>query len=71
MCGCSYVAPATAADASEFQLGPGDILIAMTGYIGDVARVRATDLPCVLNQRVGKFSILDAHRLDADYLSAS
>lgn len=68
MSGCSHVAAATAADASEFQLRVGDILIAMTGYVGDVARVRSTDLPCVLNQRVGRFSILDPVRLDDDYL---
>ena len=68
MSGCSYVDESTAAEAGEFQLTTGDILIAMTGYIGDVARVRRTDLPCVLNQRVGKFSVRDAKRLDADFL---
>jgi type I restriction enzyme S subunit len=68
MSGCSFVAESTAAESGEFQLTTGDILIAMTGYIGDVARVRKTDLPCVLNQRVGKFSVRDKNRLDADYL---
>jgi type I restriction enzyme S subunit len=68
MSGCSYVEKSTASEASEFQLKTGDILIAMTGYIGDVARVRKTDLPCVLNQRVGKFSVRDTQRLDADFL---
>ena len=68
MSGCSFVTEATAAEAVDFQLSSGDILIAMTGYIGDVARVRKTDLPCVLNQRVGKFSVRDKSRLDPDYL---
>jgi type I restriction enzyme S subunit len=68
MSGCSYVDESTAAKAGEFQLTNRDILIAMTGYIGDVARVRKSDLPCVLNQRVGKFSVRDAQRLDADFL---
>ena len=68
MSGCSFVAESTAAESGEFRLTTGDILIAMTGYIGDVARVRKTDLPCVLNQRVGKFSVRDKKRLDADFL---
>lgn len=68
MSGCSFVAESTAAESGEFQLSTGDILIAMTGYIGDVARVRRTDLPCVLNQRVGKFSVRDKNRLDPNFL---
>jgi type I restriction enzyme S subunit len=68
MSGCSFVSESTAAETGEFQLSAGDILIAMTGYIGDVARVRKTDLPCVLNQRVGKFSVRNEERLDADFL---
>ena len=68
MSGCSFVDESTAAEAGEFQLTTGDILVAMTGYIGDVARVRKTDLPCVLNQRVGKFSVRDTKRLDANFL---
>jgi len=66
--GCSFVDESIASKAGEFQLTVGDILIAMTGYIGDVARVRKADLPCVLNQRVGKFSVRDASRLDANFL---
>ena len=67
MSGCSFVPSKTAAEASSVELAKGDILIAMTGYIGEVARVRADDLPCLLNQRVGSFSV-DVDRLDADYL---
>jgi type I restriction enzyme S subunit len=68
MAGSSFVAEATAAKSGDFQLSTGDILIAMTGYIGEVARVRRSDLPCVLNQRVGKFSVRDKNRLDPDFL---
>jgi len=68
MGGCSYVSSEVAAAASEFNLNTGDILIAMTGYIGDIARVKANDLPCVLNQRVGLFSIKHQTRLHDGYL---
>src|SRR5690242_10017062 len=68
MDGCSYVAPEIAAAAAEHSLHAGDILIAMTGYIGEVALVRNCDLPAVLNQRVGRFSIRDPNRLDQRFL---
>ena len=66
--GCSFVAPDVANSKAEFLLEAGDILIAMTGYIGDVALVRERDIPAVLNQRVGRFSICDAGRLDRGFL---
>lgn len=68
MDGCSFVDDAVARDAHEFRLAQGDILIAMTGYIGEVAVVRESDLPALLNQRVGRFSIRDARRLDRRFL---
>ena len=68
MDGCSFVPQAIANSAAEFALRAGDILIAMTGYIGDVAIVRERDLPAVLNQRVGRFSIRDPRRLDSRFL---
>ena len=64
MSGCSYVAETTALDAADFRLRAGDILISMTGYVGRVAMVRENNIPCVLNQRVGRFSIVDSTRLD-------
>ncbi|MEN9281081.1 MAG: hypothetical protein RL594_16 [Bacteroidota bacterium] len=70
MQGCSHVDEETAARAGDFQLSAGDVLIAMTGYIGEVALVRDADLPCVLNQRVGKFDVRDDERLDSGYLFA-
>ena len=68
MDGCSFVAQRIADQAGEFALRAGDILISMTGYIGDVALVRERDLPAVLNQRVGRFSVRDHKRLDKRFL---
>ena len=68
MDGCSFVSPPVAAAAGEFNLQSADILIAMTGYIGDVAIVRSSDLPAVLNQRVGLFSIRDPSLLENQFL---
>ena len=65
--GCSFVSDAVASSATQFELSPGDILISMTGYIGEVARVRKEGR-MLLNQRVGKFTIKAKDRLDHDYL---
>jgi type I restriction enzyme S subunit len=68
MDGCSFVPQRIADSAAEFALQQGDVVIAMTGYIGDVAIVRDSDLPAVLNQRVGLFSTRDPRRLDRRFL---
>ena len=65
---CAYISPTVASQAGRFNLQEGDILIALTGYIGDVALVRNRDLPAVLNQRVGLFSDLDESRLNNSFL---
>ena len=65
--GCSFVNETVARNAAIFELCTGDILISMTGYIGEIARVR-NEGRMLLNQRVGKFSVKDADRLDSDYL---
>jgi len=65
--GCSFVNEAVARQATSFGLEPGDILISMTGYIGEVARVR-DEGRMLLNQRVGRFLVTDRSRLDGDYL---
>jgi type I restriction enzyme S subunit len=65
---CSFVPQGIADSAAEFALQAGDILIAMTGYIGDVARVSERDLPAALNQRVGRFEIREPRRLDQRFL---
>jgi type I restriction enzyme S subunit len=66
--GCSFVPQPVADSATEAALREGDILIAMTGYIGQVAIVRDRDLPAALNQRVGRFKVLDPERLDQVFL---
>jgi len=65
--GCSFVTPDVAVEAQEFRLRVGDILIAMTGYIGEVALVRE-DRHMMLNQRVGRFAIQQSDRLDPKFL---
>ena len=68
MDGCSFVSPSIADSVGECNLHETDILIAMTGYIGEVAMVRGRDLPALVNQRVGRFSIRDASRLNKQFL---
>ena len=52
--GLGYVDEQVAEKASRFSLSTGDVLLAMTGYVGEVAVVRDWDLPLLLNQRVGR-----------------
>ena len=66
--GCAFVSPQVAEQAGRFNLQEGDILIALTGYVGEVALVRSRDLPAVLNQRVGLFSITDDAQLHSGFL---
>lgn len=67
MDGCSFISKDIADENSEWRLRDGDILIAMTGYIGDVARVRG-DGHRMLNQRVGRFTNTAPERLCDDFL---
>jgi type I restriction enzyme S subunit len=48
---------------AEFALKEGDVLMGMSGSIGLTALVRASDLPCQLNQRVGRFRFLSSRVL--------
>lgn len=66
--GCSYVSPEVAASAAGFHLEPGDMLIGMTGYVGRVARVTDSDVPALLNQRVGRFQLRKPERVIPAYL---
>jgi len=65
--GCSFVSEEVARSARAFELAKGDVLISMTGHIGQVAKVR-DEGRMVLNQRVGRFSIKDRQRVDNEYL---
>ena len=65
--GCSFVDEAVAKSAAAFELIPGDILISMTGHIGQVAKVR-NEGRLLLNQRVGRFSLRRPDQLDREFL---
>lgn len=67
LAGCSFVDETIAQEASEYELKPSDIAIAMTGYVGEVAKVGRIGR-ALQNQRVGKFSVKDPQRLNANYL---
>ncbi len=51
----SYVSEQVATQAERYRLSSADLLIGMTGYVGEVGLVPPTDNPPLLNQRVGKF----------------
>ena len=68
MSGCSFVSESVALRATGFDLREGDILISMTGYVGQVAEVRSKDLPAMLNQRVGRFTVKDDKNLNRRFL---
>ena len=65
--GCSFVSEEVAKEAAAFELCPGNVLISMTGHIGEVARVRS-ERRMLLNQRVGRFIVRDAARLNLEFL---
>lgn len=52
--GLGFVSETVAAQAAKFSLSGGDVLLAMTGYVGEMAVVKESDLPLLLNQRVGR-----------------
>ncbi len=54
---------------SRFLLQENDILIAMTGAtIGKIGKVKASNLPAFLNQRVGRFIFDKEAKINKDYL---
>jgi len=55
----SYVSPKIAEGASRYRLDTGDLLIGMTGYVGEVGLVPPTKESPLLNQRVGKLVFED------------
>ena len=56
----SYVSEDIAQQAARYRLGTGDMLIGMTGYVGEVGLIPPSDNPPLLNQRVGKFVMAKA-----------
>lgn len=51
---CSFISAELAEQKRNFQLRVGDILIGLTGYVGEVGRVPPADKMPMLNQRVGR-----------------
>jgi type I restriction enzyme S subunit len=60
----SYVSEKVAEEARRYRLKVGDIVIGMTGYVGEVGLVPPTDNLPLLNQRVGKF-VLERDGIEA------
>lgn len=54
--GTSCVSPETVVGLERFKLSRGDLLVGMTGYVGETGLVPSIEPPAYLNQRVGKFS---------------
>lgn len=54
--GCSYVAHETVTGLDRFQLSRGDLLVGMTGYVGETGLVPAVEPAAYLNQRVGRMA---------------
>jgi type I restriction enzyme, S subunit len=50
----SFVSDEIAVSKDRYRLSPGDILIGMTGYVGEVGLVPISESPPLLNQRVGR-----------------
>lgn len=66
---CDHVAPENAEKASNFNVKPGDILIAMTGATtGKIGVVPYCDELIVVNQRVGRFFLGDKPLEKAPFL---
>ena len=71
----SFVSEEIAEQQSKFLLEPDDVLIALTGshinqmasVVGRVARVKY-NIPSLLNQRVGKITILNPAKANIDYI---
>jgi type I restriction enzyme S subunit len=51
----SFIDDELATDRQTFRLDIGDMLVGLTGYVGETGRIPPTNNPPMLNQRVGKF----------------
>lgn len=66
--GCGFVTEMVASEAEDFSVEQGDSLIAMSGAsVGEIGRVRFMER-ALINQRVGRFKVLDPSALDANFL---
>ena len=51
----SFVDEALALEKTNFRLSTGDMLVGLTGYVGETGRIPPTQYTPMLNQRVGRF----------------
>jgi len=65
--GCSFVNAKSVVDLDRFKLTNGDILVGMTGYVGETGLVVNSDVTSYLNQRVGKFKPKNKHDYSSIY----
>jgi type I restriction enzyme S subunit len=54
--GCAYVSPQVVMGLDRFKLFAGDLLVGMTGYVGETGLVPHQDTASYLNQRVGRIT---------------
>ena len=66
--GCGFVDDGVAEAAKEWFTKPGDVLIAMTGYVGEIARVHREER-YLINQRVGRFEFASDSEVDPTFFS--
>jgi type I restriction enzyme, S subunit len=66
--GCGFVDDGVAEAAKEWFTKPGDVLIAMTGYVGEIARVHRKER-YLINQRVGRFEFASDSEVDPTFFS--
>jgi len=54
--GCTFVATETTSGLNRFRLNRGDLLVGMTGYVGETGLVAEVEPAAYLNQRVGRIA---------------
>lgn len=54
--GCSFVGAESVIGLERFKLSRGDLLVGMTGYVGETGLVTETSPAAYLNQRVGRIA---------------
>ncbi|MFS1440873.1 restriction endonuclease subunit S [Vibrio sp. 10N.286.46.E10] len=66
---CSYVAKPTIEPLERFKLSVGDILVGMTGYVGETGLVPHSTVAPYLNQRVGRLAPLNQNLYELLYVT--
>ncbi len=66
---CSYVGKQTVDPLARFKLSVGDILVGMTGYVGETGLVPQSTVDPYLNQRVGRLTPLNQNFYELLYVT--